>query len=332
MNELLFNPLIYFTMFAVFAKALCGYRLYQYWNNKRPEIIACLGFLLLFYAKGVLELYGYWMRVGGEVPVLSMKIYYVLFGAGIVSMPLLMHVVITRSINVIYLVITLITITAVATYTLMTNYIVLGVEPIKYTFTAVRGEYYFVFQALSVSVLLLSAFLPLSLYKRIKTEQSDYILFPNKKRRAIAVRAEGYEAALVRCANFMSGILPYSIFVMLVIVLMAFDLRINIAGVSPLFMTLFIYMLSENIRSDKISDSRRWYFWTDKAKQIRRVTEPFRNLKLENLESDGRKLTTVYQKELIDTASKLFPIAQKDQAAYLGMTASKLCRIKQNSD
>lgn len=329
--ELILNPFFWFTLFAVCIKVLCGFRLYRNWN-KSPEIIACLGFLLLFYAKSILEIHGYWMRATGGNPLVSMKLYYMFFTSGILLLPMLMHVVITQRVNIVFLTGTIFAVIPVVIYTLSTNYIVMSVEPIQYTFTAVRGEYYFVFQALSISVLLLSAVVPWTLYKKIKNEQLEFINYPNKKHRAFEVRPEGYEAALVRSSNFITGIMPYSIFVVGVISLMAFNIKINIAGVSPLFMSLFIYMLSENIRADKIHDSRRWFFWTNKAKQLKRVTEPFRDLKLENLESNDRELTSEYQKELIDTATRLYPVTQKEQAAYLGMTASKLCRIKQNPD
>lgn len=301
MSALLTNGFVYLTLFALLGKIWCSYRLWQRWD-KSTDTIICLAFLFVFYTKGILELHGYWLLAKSYDATVIMRIYYAVFTSGILIMPFLTRVIITRQINPLSLSALFSFITAIFIYTLSTDYIVTGVTPLKYSYTAVRGEYYSIFQVVSIMALVAALVVPIRLYKSSKVESEK-----------------------IRAFNFIVGTAPYVIFVFSVIIAMAFKVKINIAGVSPLFMTLYIGFLAANIRKDSLYDVRWRIPGTTKYKQVRRITAIFRRMTLVQGE-DCKDLTLQYRAELVDALTKALG-SQKKAAEQLGISRATASRI-----
>lgn len=306
---MLSNPYLYLSLVALLAKIWCGHRLRANWVNSGTSYI-CFLFLLIQYAQTVLEIFVcYAVAYPGQDMVLLLKIYYALFTSSLICIPLVIHAVSNSRHNSIFTAVTLSLVAIITLLTLGTDLIIADAILMQYTMTRVAGPYYGIFQLLSFGSMFLALGIALVGYCYGKTEIKR-----------------------VKSINFFAGYLPYVTFLFFVISLMAIGVKLNAAGLSPIIISIFLIILSENVRRNQVLDLRIYFFWTKKARRIREITHALRFV---SQSPDHAKGTLEkYNSGLIETAEEIFSYLdhgrgkQKHMAAWLGLSESKMSRLK----
>ena len=306
---MLSNPYLYLSLLALLAKIWCGHRLRANWVNS-PASYICFIFLLLQYSQTVLEIYVcYAIAYPGQDMVTILKIYYTLFTASLLFLPILIYSIAYSKYSVNSTIITAAVIVIVSVVTLATDLIIKDASVLSYTMTRVAGPYYGIFQLASLCSMFLALAVALVGYYRCATEINR-----------------------VKSINFFIGFFPYVLFIVSVILLMALGIKVNAAGLSPVLMSIFLLVLSENVARARILDLRVYFFWTKKAQRIREISRALRFVSQSPDHAKG--LLEKYNSSLIDTAEETFAYLdhgrgrQKHMAAWLGLSESKMSRLK----
>jgi hypothetical protein len=197
---------------------------------------------------------------------------------------------------------------SVSVVAIQTDLIIQGATILTYTATRVAGPLYGLFQLVSLASMFAALAVAFYVYRGSKAEINR-----------------------VKGVNFFIGYMPYVLFIFIVITLMAAGIKINAAGLSPLIMSVFILILSENMSLDRVRDLRVYFFWTQKARRVREVTEAMRYVS--QSPDHAKNMFEKYNNALLQVAEETFSFVehgrgrQKRMAAWLGIDESKMSRL-----
>lgn len=136
--------------------------------------------------------------------------------------------------------------------TLFTNEIVSGSKTLSYTYTAVKGDFYWLFQLTSGFVAIASI---VALFKGMTMAEES--------------RQE------VRCLFMLCAYVPFVFTALSVLTLMGANLEINATGVLPISIALFIWILVYSERRHRLTDIRRVVPGTQENKVTQQLQEVF---------------------------------------------------------
>lgn len=297
------NPYLWLALAGLAIKLWATYRLRQEWKPS-PEAVMCSLLLVLSLSLTVVELCGYYVLIQAPetnvVPL--MKGYYALFSANLISLPMFAYVITRQRYGPLIIAINL-SVTLVLAYLIVfTGTVIADVTRLEYTYTRVAGEYYWVFQGLSITAIFVILHIAYSGYSQGKDEIQR-----------------------VKSMNLFIGFAPYALFIVGVIVLMKLGVVVNAAGIGPLLLAIFTLVFAENARRNELHDLRAYVPWTRKAKMIRAISRPIRTV---NLSPNAcKELPKQYNDTLVKLAEEMFD-KQKDAAVWLGISESTMSRMK----
>lgn len=135
---------------------------------------------------------------------------------------------------------------------LFSNHIVSGIKSLEYVFTAVRGDQYWLFQAVAITVIM----------------QMAYLLY------------RGYRKAVdhdvqIRCAYTALALMPQVFAAFLVIALMNMGFNVNGAMILPVATTLFVAIMLISEDQHRITDIRRFIPFSDERRTSNQIMDIF---------------------------------------------------------
>lgn len=301
------NPYLYMALMGLLVKIWAAYRLRQ--NRAVPGARLCMLFLGVAYAQTVLELYGFYLLgyPNNQNILILLKLYYASVAAMLILLPLLFSLLVSGHVKLLTLSISSVVWAVMALLILDTSIIIAGAQPLRFAITRVAGEHYWIFQVFCLTQLVM---IFLGLFRFYRTADS--------------------EVARVKSANLMIGFVPLFSVLILIIVLMKLGVPITAAGSLPLLLSVIIFVMAENIRSDHIFDLRIFIPWSKKAQRIWQISKP---LCVISIQAEAAKdSVSTYDKALLDTAIEMFS-TQQAAAAWLGVSKSKMSRkLKRNGE
>ncbi len=144
------------------------------------------------------------------------------------------------------------TILMVSLVILFTDHIVAGSRPLGYVSTAIQGQFYAVFQLISMCFLVYMIRLLVSGYMSAKEH-----------------------VVQIKCAYAGLALVPHFASMVLVIVLMNMGLPVNGAMIFPLATTLFLIILLVSEKKHGLSDIRRFIPFSDERKTSNEIMDIF---------------------------------------------------------
>jgi hypothetical protein len=135
---------------------------------------------------------------------------------------------------------------------MFTDLLVAGSSSISYVMTAVKGDFYWLYQAFSLGSLVLITWMLLEGY-----------------------RHSGNHTTEIRCGYTMIALSPMVIGVFLVIALMALGFHINAGGIFPILTTLFLWITLKSESRHGITDIRRHVPFSLERKTSREIMNIF---------------------------------------------------------
>ena len=181
-----------------------------------------------------------------------------------------------------------------------TDDFVVGAKLLPQSYTRVPGDYYWVFQLLTLIVLLVNIMVPCWLYY-----------------------SSTIEIERVRSANILLGVSLISLTLGGVVLLMKLGVPINAAGVLSLALSIYLLILAECFRDNATRDLRVYIPWTRKARLMRRLTKCFTVINAEGV--DSREKVKEYELHFLELAEK-HHISQVQAASWLGISQAKYSR------
>lgn len=225
-------------------------------------------------------------------------IYYALVFATLTCFPLLAHELTERPINPYLLLTGIFAAACIIGVLLFTNSIIADVATIDYTLTRVPGDYYWVFQAGTITVFLY-----------------------NIATLAGACRSSQFFAR-GRAFNLLIAFIPIFLFVVSVILAMALGVKINAVGAVPICMALYIAALIQNANPEDIPDYAYHVPFTDKWRMQRELNKNIRRLKRFGINFNKAE----YEDRMIDYAVSMFGGNQKRAAEWLNISQSSMSK------
>jgi len=209
--------------------------------------------VMLFACHNLAEVLGFLEYFSGERQTLMLRWYYVMSTCVYAVMLFYSRDVSTVFSNNKYFGIAVSVFVVLMCFLFMfTNLIVAGSTSIGYVMTAVRGDYYWLYQVSSIFSLFLIGWMLLKGYRTTEDHITE-----------------------IKCGYTLIALAPVVIGVFLVVVLMALDVPINAAGVFPVLTTLFILITLKNESSHGITDIRRHVPFSLERKSAREIMNIF---------------------------------------------------------
>ncbi len=180
-----------------------------------------------------------------------------------------------------------------------TDLIVAGVESIVYSATAIRGEFYAIFQVFSFALLILTLW---SLYRGyISTNDHD---------------------AQNKCAYTGLALVPHVVATIIVVVLMNLNLDVNAAMVFPLATTLFIFILLASEDKHRMTDIRRFIPFSEERQTSNEIMEIFSDYARDRM--SYREAVNDIEKLLVEHKYQKTDFNASSTAQLMGMPRSSL--------
>lgn len=193
----------------------------------------------------------------------------------------------------------LITSAIVSLLILFTDMIVSGTTSWGYIFTAMRGEFYWIFQVVSLnSIVCISGLLVLG-YRKSENHDSQ-----------------------IQCVYMGLALLPLICAMVLVISLMNFGFKINAAAILPIATTLVLFCILASERRHKLTDVRRFIPYSDERKTSNEIMEIFSSYARD--ESNYRDAVSDIERLLVQHKYKKNDCNASSAAELMGMPRSSL--------
>ncbi|GAA6138808.1 hypothetical protein NBRC116583_25550 [Arenicella sp. 4NH20-0111] len=193
------------------------------------------GFMVLVFAcHNLCEVLVFWEYFHGDKAEYVLRSYYVISLVSLLSIALYISSIVDFiGAPIKRLLVSLVSF--VSLFIIFSDSIVAGSRSLGYVFTAVRGEYYGVFQLLSLAFM---GLLPFVLYRGY-------------------VRAQNHNTQ-IRCAFMGMALVPHFLSVILVILIMNLGFQVNGAAIFPFATTLFLVIILASENQHKLTDIRRF--------------------------------------------------------------------------
>ena len=127
----------------------------------------------------------------------------------------------------------------------------------------------------------------------------------------------------VKAESLTLSFVPYALFIVLIIALMAFFKGINAIGILPILMSLFMLALVKYSTGEKIHDLTYWVPFSKRRKLINQLARPFISVCEEGIEVDIKK---EYDSIVAQHALQLFNGNQTKAANWLHTSQSWVSR------
>lgn len=268
------NPFLIIALIGLLLKIWAGYRLNRNWRFSADRIWLLL-FLVTSYLQTVVEVIGYSQLSGSTADevTLIMHTYYLLITATVIIFPFSVATILGKAIHPMFSILAAV-VYAVFSYALLsTDLIVRGYEVTHYIATRDAGRFYWVFQSMAITSLLLCLVMLIQ-----------------------SCRKSRDEVIRIKSANLLIGFVPFCGALTGIIVAMRMGSSITAAGILPLLISIYIVILVENLRNDRLLDLRAYLPWTEKARLLRRLTRPLREAGADR--ETIRELAAAYRLEL----------------------------------
>ncbi len=209
--------------------------------------------VLIFAAHNLCEVLVFWEFFNGMKAEFLLRSYYV------VSLTSLVFVAqyvarVGEQTNVLLNRLMLLGLALFAVFFIFSQTLVAGVEPWGHVFTAVRGDFYPVFQ---LAALLLAAYIGVVLFQGYKSASSHL--------------------TQIRCAYSALAFAPLMLAIFLIICLMNMGLQINGAVIFPIATTLFLMIMLISEDRHRMTDIRRFIPFSDERQTSNQIMEIFSN-------------------------------------------------------
>lgn len=261
-------------------------------------------FTLFLILQSFFEMYQYIFafRADSESAHRGMIGYYVCSFIAICIIPFLILSLVRKAIPKIFTLFILCLNSIVIVLLIFSDLIISGVRPLGITFTAIKGDFYWLFQ---MSVIFSVFFTVFHLAKTI----------PDK-------------FLQIRTRNLLIAFLPCGFFIILIIALMQAGLEINAIGFLPISTCIFLGAIINNICSKEIVDYSYWIPFSKKRREINKLIKPFIEIQSDGLDPELKK---EYNKILTQHALELFDGNQTKAAEWLKVSQSWVSRNNKNS-
>ena len=222
-------------------------------NRSSSTSVIFITMVLLFAGHNISEVLGFFEFFNGEHATMMLRWYYVMSICVLAAM-----IFYARDVSKIFaensrfspVLLTLVLI--MCSLFMFTDLIVAGSSSIGYVMTAVKGDYYWLYQAFALGSLSLLTWMLLKGYRQSNNHITE-----------------------IRCGYTLIGLSPLVICVFLVIVLMALGVRINAAGLVPILTSLFLWITLQSESRHGITDIRRHLPFSLERKTSREIMNIF---------------------------------------------------------
>lgn len=268
------NPYLTIALIGLLLKIWAGFRLHQYWRFGADRVWLLL-FLIAAYAQAVIEITGYLFLLdkSAEIITVAMHGYYLTFTLIIVIFPFSVSTIIRNAIHPLFVASAIVVIALFTHLLISTPLIVEGYERTQYAVTRIPGDYYWVFQAMAITMIILCVSLLAQSY-----------------------RYSNSELIRIKSANLLIGFIPFGIIITCILVGLRMGSTFTAAGILPLLVSIYVVVLAENLRDDRLLDLRAYLPWTRKARLLRRLAAPMRRTGLNH--EEVRELAELYRRTL----------------------------------
>jgi len=181
--------------------------------------------------------------------------------------------------------------------------IIAGVDHTGIALTRIAGEYYWLFQITVLGSIIYTLFI---LIKCRKT-------------------TDGF--LKVRTNNILLSFSLFAAFIIFIIITMQFTDGINAVGILPIFITLFVMGIVDNICNKHIVDYSYWLPFSKKRREINKLIKPFIEIQSDGLDPELKK---EYNKMITQHALELFDGNQTKAAEWLKVSQSWVSRNNKN--
>lgn len=210
------------------------------------------GFMVLVFAcHNLCEVLVFWEYFHGDKAEFILRAYYVISLTSLLSITFYISSItdFLKPSNKFFLIAL---VAVVSSFIVFSDFIVAGSRSLGYVFTAERGEYYDIFQGMSLALMCL---LPMVLYR-------EY------------ARSKCHDSQ-IKCAFMGLALVPHFLSVVLVILVMNLGLEINGAAIFPFATTLFLVIILASENQHNLTDIRRFIPFSDERRTSNEIMEIF---------------------------------------------------------
>lgn len=292
--------LVGLTLTSVAIKVWVSRRLWQCRNS--PVAALALVVLTVSYAQSVLELYGFYRVAspeGVDMTVL-LRLYHLFVAAYLGLLVILAASVIAGRLYLRTTIAIAVLILPMAIWFVASDDIVAGAVLLQQAYTRVPGDYYWVFQLIVMTTLLLCIAVPAVCYRFAKKELQR-----------------------IKSANLLIGVSVLAVVAVVLLALMQMGVPITAAGILPMTLAIYLLIVAECLRDEFVRDLRAEVPGTQKWREVRALTRHLRVVRGEPL--DAKSMSKQFEEKMISTAEQVYE-SRKEAAASLNISEAKLSR------
>ena len=274
------------------------------WQKKKIHYLTFF-FLCTLLLQSFFEIYGYYFSYTKNSAAASIGMigYYICTYIFISTLPFISLLLTRISVNTNIIRSAILVQVVVVGLLLFSDLIIAGAKPLGITFTAIKGDLYWLFQFTVIA----SIGITIYLLKRISFEK-DYFL---------AMRAN----------NILLSFVPFALFAVFLIFAMQVGVKINAIGFLPILISIFAAAITSNICKREIVDYRYWVPFSKKRREINKLIKPFIEVQADGLDPELKKK---YNKLITQHALELFNGNQTKAAEWLKVSQSWVSRNNKN--
>ena len=229
-------------------------------RKAKPASKLFLPIVILFAIHNLCEVLILWDFLRGVEGAMMVKTYYVLTVVGWSMIFLYAHNISSIKVKkpeVILIAAPLLLVSMIA----FSGLIVSGSTVIEHSLTAVRGDFYWIWQMFCVTAVVATCLIL-------------WLGFRNSKDHFVEIQCvyAGFALAPLVLANF------------LILSLMAFGFNVNAVVIVPIATTLFVAILLASEYQHKLTDIRRYIPWSDERKTVQKIMEVFSDYSRDDIE------------------------------------------------
>ncbi|MBX2846852.1 MAG: hypothetical protein KTR16_00915 [Acidiferrobacterales bacterium] len=272
---------------------------FVYFYRKNLEVNHyLLAMVLVFACHNLFEVLIFWQFSNGIAAEYLLRAYYV---ASLISLT----VIATYASNIGYTLAKIwqrglfLAVVLMSGIILATDFIVSGSTSISYSTTALRGDFYWLFQVSSIAIL--SVVIGLLVRGYIKSDSHE---------------------TEIRCAYAGLALLPHFIAVFVIILMMNLGFNLNAAMVMPLATTMFLFILLASEKKHRMTDIRRFIPFSEERQTANQIMEIFSRYARD--EANYRDAVSDIEKLLVEHKYQKNDYNASSAAQLMGMPRSSL--------
>ncbi len=267
--------------------------------QKKPLYHFTFAFLCALIIQSFFEIYGYIFSYTNNVQAAyyGMKGYYAASFISICLLPFLILQLTRKQLQKNYYIAALLLYFTILILLIFSNWLIKDIKLLGITFTVVKGNYYWLFQASVVSTIAFAIY-------QLKSKVKDNFL-------------------QIRTNNILITFIPVAFFAIFIILLMQLGVQINAIGFMPICTSIFVAGITNNICHKQIIDYRYWLPFSKKRREINKLIKPFIEIQADGLDPDFKK---EYNQMIAKHALELFGGNQTKAAEWLKVSQSWVSR------